>query len=105
MEIASDAVTPRTVDPSPGQTRPMPVPVDREKAMRVWPLVAMALVMAVLALGTILAALDVAESSLNRALQVQPYAATRDEMGRPICRRNNFADPQRPLPRVGDKCL
>jgi hypothetical protein len=83
----------------------MPVPVDREKAMRVWPLVAMALVMAVLALGTILAALDVAESSLNRALQVQPYAAARDEMGRPICRRNNFADPQRPLPRVGDKCF
>jgi hypothetical protein len=105
VQIASDAVTPRALDPSSIQAGLMPVPVEWEGAMRVWPLVAMALVMAVLGLGTFLAALDVAESSLNRTLQLQPYAPARDEMGRPLCRRNNFADPQRPLPRVGDKCL
>lgn len=73
--------------------------------MRVWPLVAMALVMVALAMGTIFAAVDVAESSLSRALQVHSYEPARDEVGRPICRRNNFTDPQRPLPRVGDRCL
>jgi hypothetical protein len=73
--------------------------------MRVWPLVAMAVVMTALGLGTFFAALDITKSSLSRALQVQPYTPAHDEMGRPLCRRNNFADPQRPLPRVGDKCL
>jgi hypothetical protein len=105
MEIASNAVTPRALDPSADQAGPMPVPVAWERTMRIWPLVAMALVMAALGLGTFFAALDVAQSSLDRTLQVQPYAAARDETGRPICRRNNFTDPQRPLPRVGDKCL
>lgn len=82
----------------------MPVPVAWGRAMPIWLLAAAMLVMTALSLGIFFAALDVTQSSLNRTLQVQPYAAPRDEMGRPICRRNNFADPQRPLPRVGDKC-
>jgi hypothetical protein len=105
MEIARNAVTPCALDASADQAGPLPVTVAWERAMPIWPLVAMALVMAALGLGAFFAALDVAQGSLDRTLQVQPYAAARDETGRPICRRNNFADPQRPLPRVGDRCL
>jgi hypothetical protein len=59
-----------------------------------------------LGLGTYLAAVDAAWNSPN----VGPWViaaqtpAARDEMGRPICRRNNFGDPQRPLVRIGQTC-
>jgi hypothetical protein len=59
-----------------------------------------------LGLGTYLAAVDAAWNSPNVGpwvIAAQPPAA-RDEMGRPICRRNNFGDPQRPLVRIGQTC-
>ncbi len=101
MEIASAPVTAPMLGPSSERAGPVPAPAGRESAMRIWPLVAMALVMAALGLGTFFAALDVAKSSLTRTLQVQPHGPTGDEMGRLTCRRNNFSDPQRPLPRIG----
>lgn len=65
--------------------------------------------MASLGLGSYLAALEVAESSLNHTQQAfrewrLQAPAGRDELGRPTCRRNNFVDPQRPLARIGHNC-
>lgn len=68
---------------------------------------ALSLVVASLGLGTLLAALDVAEGSLPHApsaladWRVRAYAI-RDELGRPVCRRNHFSD--RPLARIGQGC-
>lgn len=56
--------------------------------MRTWVSAVLLLVLSVLGVATFIAALDVAESSLERAL----------------CRRNGFTDPQRPLPRIGQPC-
>ena len=69
-------------------------------------LAAMSLAMATLGLGTYLAAIDVAWNSPGvRPTVIGPQAyGARDEMGRPICRRNNFGDPQRPLVRIGQNC-
>ena len=69
-------------------------------------LAAISLAVASLGLGTYLAAVDVAWNSPGVGPSViggQAYAA-RDELGRPICRRNNFSDPQRPLVRIGQNC-
>ncbi len=69
-------------------------------------LAATSLAVAMLGLGTYLAAVDVAWNSPGigpSAIAAHAYAA-RDEMGRPICRRNNFGDPQRPLVRIGHNC-
>jgi hypothetical protein len=69
-------------------------------------LAAMSLAVASLGLGTYLAAIDVAWNSPGvgpSVISPQAYSA-RDEMGRPICRRNNFGDPQRPLVRIGQSC-
>jgi hypothetical protein len=69
-------------------------------------LAAMSLAVAMLGLGTYLAAVDVAWNSPGAGPTVigaNAYAA-RDELGRPICRRNNFGDPQRPLTRIGHNC-
>ena len=69
-------------------------------------LAAMSLTVAMLGLGTYLAAIDVAWSSPGvgpSVIGAQAYGA-RDELGRPICRRNNFGDPQRPLVRIGQSC-
>jgi len=62
---------------------------------------AMSLTVASLGLGTYLTSLDVAGSSLAHMPQV---VAARDEAGHPTCRRNAFADPQRPLVRIGHSC-
>jgi hypothetical protein len=69
-------------------------------------LAAMSLAVATLGLGTYLAAVDAAWNSPGvgpSAIAAHAYAA-RDEMGRPICRRNNFGDPHRPLVRIGLSC-
>ena len=69
-------------------------------------LAAISLAVAMLGLGTYLAAVDVAWNSPGAGPTVigaHPYAA-RDEMGRPTFRRNNFGDPQRPLIRIGQNC-
>lgn len=69
-------------------------------------LAATSLAAALVGLGTYLAAIDVAWSSPGPGPSVigaHAYAA-RDELGRPACRRNNFADPQRPLVRIGHNC-
>jgi hypothetical protein len=69
-------------------------------------LAAISLAVASLGLGTCLAAIDVAWNSPGSGPSViggHAYAA-RDELGRPICRRNNFVDPQRPLTRIGHNC-
>jgi hypothetical protein len=69
-------------------------------------LAATSLVVASLGLGTYLAAVDAAWNSPYigpSVIAAQAYAG-RDEMGRPICRRNNFGDPQRPLVRIGQNC-
>jgi hypothetical protein len=69
-------------------------------------LAATSLAAALVGLGTYLAAIDVAWSSPGSGQSVigtHAYAA-RDELGRPVCRRNNFADPQRPLVRIGHNC-
>jgi hypothetical protein len=69
-------------------------------------LAAMSLAVAMLGLGTYLAAIDVAWNSPGigpSALAAQAYGA-RDELGRPTCRRNNFGDPQRPIIRIGQNC-
>lgn len=72
-------------------------------------LAALSLAMALLGLGTYLAALNVAWNGAageaaaagNGRLQ---FFTQRDELGRPICRRNNFANPERPLVRMGQNC-
>jgi hypothetical protein len=71
------------------------------KTMRTWMSAAMSLTVASLGLGTYLTSLDVAGSSLAHTPQI---VATRDEAGHPTCRRNAFADPQRPLVRIGHNC-
>ena len=84
----------------------MTAPVKRERAMRSAILAAMSLAVAMLGLGTYLAAVDVAWNSPGAGPTVigaNAYAA-RAELGRPICRRNNFGDPQRPLTRIGPNC-
>jgi hypothetical protein len=68
---------------------------------RPWISAALSLTVASLGLGTYLTSLDVAGSSLARTPQV---VAARDEAGRPTCRRNAFADPERPLVRIGHNC-
>jgi hypothetical protein len=81
-------------------------PVEAEKTMRSVILAVMSLAVASLGLGTYLAAVDVAWNSPSvgpSAFAGYAYAA-RDETGRPICRRNNFGDPQRPLIRIGYNC-
>lgn len=67
-------------------------------------LAASSLVVASLGLGTYLAAVDAAWNSPTVGPSVIAAHAARDEMGRPICRRNNFGDPQRPLVRIGQSC-
>jgi hypothetical protein len=74
--------------------------------MRSTILAAISLAVATLGLGTYLAALDVAWNSPGvgpSVIAVNAYT-TRDELGRPTCRRNNFGDPQRPLVRIGQNC-
>ena len=56
--------------------------------MRSWMAAVLCLAMIGLSLVALFAALDVAKSSLER----------------PTCQRNNFTDPQRPLPRIGQNC-
>lgn len=56
--------------------------------MQTWISAVLMLAVALLGVATFLAALDVAETSLER----------------PACRRNGFTDPQRPLPRIGQNC-
>lgn len=71
-----------------------------------WASAALSLVVALLGMGCFLAALEVGESSLphdQREWRL-PAPAMRDELGRPTCRRNNFADPARPLTRIGPNC-
>jgi hypothetical protein len=70
--------------------------------MHPWISAALSLAVASLGLGTFVASLDVAESSLAHTPQV---VAVRDELGRTTaCRRNAFADPERPLVRIGHNC-
>ena len=67
---------------------------------------AMSLAVAALGLGTYLAAIDVAWNNPGvgpSVIGAHAYGA-RDELGRPICRRNNFGDPQRPLVRIDQNC-
>ena len=71
------------------------------KTMRTWMSAAMSLVVASLGLGTFLTSLDVARTSLTNTPQA---VAIRDEAGHPTCRRNAFADPERPLVRIGYNC-
>lgn len=72
-------------------------------------LAALSLAMALLGLGTYFAALDVAwngaagEAAAAADWRLQ-FFTQRDELGRPICRRNNFANPERPLVRMGQNC-
>jgi hypothetical protein len=72
-------------------------------------LAALSLTMASLGLGTYLAALDIAwNSAANEAAapgdwRLQ-YFVQRDELGRPVCRRSNFTNPERPLVRMGPNC-
>ena len=68
---------------------------------RPWISAILSLTVASLGLGTYLTSLDVAGSSLTHTPQV---VALRDEAGHPTCRRNAFADPQRPLVRIGHNC-
>lgn len=72
-------------------------------------LAALSLAMASLGLGTYLAALDVAWNSAASEAVAAGYwrlqfFIQRDEVGRPICRRNNFGDPERPVVRMGQNC-
>jgi hypothetical protein len=69
-------------------------------------LAAMSLAVPMLGLGTYLAAIDVAWNSpgVGPSVIAAHGYATRDELGRPTCRRNNFGDPQRPLVRIGQSC-
>lgn len=66
-----------------------------------WIAAALSLTVASLGLGTYLCSLDVAGSSLTHTPQI---VAVRDDAGHPTCRRNAFADPQRPLMRIGHNC-
>lgn len=66
-----------------------------------WISAALSLTVASLGLGTYLTSLDVAGSSLAHTPQV---VAARDEAGHPTCRRNAFANPERPLVRIGQNC-
>ena len=66
-----------------------------------WISVVLSLTVALLGLGTYLSSLDVAGSSLAHTPQV---VAARDAAGHPTCRRNAFADPERPLVRIGHNC-
>lgn len=76
--------------------------------MRSWMLAASSLTMTLLGLGTYFAAIDVAQSTVANTQQAlgdwRAGTFVRDEVGRPACRRNNFADPQRPLVRIGQNC-
>lgn len=72
-------------------------------------LAALSLAMALLGIGTYLAALDVAWNGAVGAAAAAgdwrlQFFTPRDERGRPICRRNNFANPERPLVRMGQNC-
>lgn len=70
-------------------------------------LAALSLAMASLGLGTYLAALDVAWNSAASEVAGDwrlQFFTQRDELGRPICRRNNFANPERPVVRMGQNC-
>lgn len=72
-------------------------------------LTALSLAMALMGLGTYLVALDVAwNSAASEAAAAGDWRLQffiqRDESGRPVCRRNNFANPERPLVRVGRTC-
>jgi hypothetical protein len=69
--------------------------------MHSWMAAVLSLAVASLGLGTFLASLDVAGSSLTYTPQV---VAARDEAGHSTCRRNAFADPERPLVRIGHNC-
>jgi hypothetical protein len=69
-------------------------------------LAVLSLAMAMLGLGTYLAALDVAWNGPGVGpwlIGSHAYGA-RDEFGRSTCRRNNFADPRRPIARIGQTC-
>ena len=73
-------------------------------------LAALSLAMALLGLGTYVAALEVAWSRAASDAAVagdrRPQFSTQtDELRRPICRRNNFTDLERPLVRAGQNCL
>ena len=72
-------------------------------------LAALSLAMALLGLGTYLAALDVAWNSAASEAAAPgdwrlQFFVQRDELGRPVCRRNNFTNPERPLARMGQTC-
>ncbi len=72
-------------------------------------LAALSLAMALLGLGTYIAALDVAwNSAAGEAAAAGDWRlqffTQRDELGRPVCRRNNFANPERPVVRMGRNC-
>jgi len=72
-------------------------------------LAVLSLATVLLGLATYLAALDV---TWNRAASEAAAAGDwrlrvftqRDEFGRPICRRNNFSNPERPVVRMGEHC-
>jgi hypothetical protein len=68
---------------------------------RPWISAILSLTVASLGLGTYLTSLDVAGSSLVHMPQV---VAARNEAGQATCRRNAFADPERPLVRIGHSC-
>lgn len=72
-------------------------------------LAALSLAMALLGLGTYLAALDAAWNSAASEATAPgdwrlQFFTQRDELGRPICRRNNFSNPERPVVRMGQNC-
>jgi len=73
-------------------------------------LAALSLAISLLGLGTYVAALEVAwsraASDAAVAVDWRLQSSTQtDELRRPICRRNNFANLERPLVRTGQNCL
>ena len=72
-------------------------------------LAALSLAVALLGLVTYFTAFDVAwNSAASEAAAAGdwrlPFFSRRDELGRPVCRRNNFANPDRPVVRMGQNC-
>lgn len=73
-------------------------------------LAALPVAIALLGLGTYFAALEVAWSRAASDAAVAgdwrlQFAGQTAELGRPICRRNNFANRERPLLRINENCL
>lgn len=67
-------------------------------------LAALSLASAMLGFGTYVAALEVAWSRAASDAAAGVGWRQTDELRRPICRRNNFANLERPLVRTGQNC-